>query len=341
MKEEDMATIRDIAKKSGFSIATVSRVLNYDETLSVSDDTKERIFKVSEELNYRTLKQRSAKNEKTKYRLGIVLFNSEQEEINDPYFLAIRLGIEKACTTKKIDLIKIYRQNNNLDLSHVDQVDGLIIVGRLSPEEIDEVKKITNYITFVDFSPLEATQDSVVIDFQKSMINVLDHLLSLNHRNIGFIGGKQLIRPEITVMDYREKAFRDYLSSINLFDEKFVFTGLFSTEEGYELMKKALQQPKLPTAFFIASDSMAIGALRALHENNIHVPQQVSIIGFNDISASSYLQPSLSTVKVYTEFMGETAVDLMIERLETKRKIPKKVVIPTELMIRESTAQQN
>jgi len=223
----------------------------------------------------------------------------------------------------------------------VDQVDGLIVVGSLSPEEINQIQKITSFITFVDSSPLESTHDSVVIDFQKSMINVLDHLLSFNHRSIGFIGGKLLIRPEITVMDYREKAFRDYLSSINLFDEKFVFTGLFSTEEGYELMKLALKQPKLPTAFFIASDSMAIGALRALHENNIRVPQQVSIIGFNDISASSYLQPSLSTVKVYTEFMGETAVDLMIERLETKRKIPKKVVIPTELMIRESTAQQN
>lgn len=334
-----MATIRDIAKKSGFSIATISRVLNYDETLSVSDATKERIFKASEELNYRTLKQRAIKNEKMKYQLGMVLFNSEQEELNDPYFLAIRLGIERECTEQKIDLIKIYRQNNDLDFSSINKVDGMIIVGRVSPEEITEIKKITNSITFVDFSPLESTHDSVVIDFQKSIINVLDHLLSLNHRNIGFIGGMQLVRPGITVMDYREKAFREYLSSINLFDEKYVFTGLFSTEEGYELMKKALKQPKLPSAFFIASDSMAIGALRALHENNIDVPHQVSVIGFNDIAASSYLQPSLSTVKVYTEFMGQTSVQLMVERLKSKRIIPKKVVVPTELIIRESISK--
>ncbi|GGF30064.1 LacI family transcriptional regulator [Halobacillus andaensis] len=334
-----MATIRDIAEKTGFSIATVSRVLNYDSTLSVSDATKKRIFKVSEELNYRTLKQRASKNEKKKYRLGIILFHSEQDEISDPYFLAIRLGIEKECAAKKIDLVKVYRKNNQLDLSAVNDIDGMIVVGRIPPEEVEEIKEITSAITFVDFSPSDLTYDSVVIDFQRAMIEVLDHLISLNHRDIGFIGGVLEIRANETLMDYREKAFREYLTSKNIFNEQFVFVGRFGTEDGYRLMKDALQQPKLPTAFVVASDSMAIGALRALHENNIRVPDEVSIIGFNDIAASNYLQPSLSTVKVFTEFMGETAVELMVERLDTKREIPKKVVIPTKLIKRESTSK--
>ncbi|MFC7321720.1 LacI family DNA-binding transcriptional regulator [Halobacillus campisalis] len=334
-----MATIRDIAEKSGFSIATVSRVLNYDATLSVSEETKKRIFKASEELNYRTLKQRATKNGKKKHRLGIVLFHSEQDEISDPYFLAIRLGIEKESTAKQIDLIKIYRKNDQLDLSDVGDIDGMIVVGRIPPEEIEEIKDITNYITFVDYSPCELTYDSVVIDFQRAMIDVLDHLLALDHRDIGFIGGILNPRPNETLMDYRERSFRDYLASKRILNERFIFIGQFTTEDGYRLMHKALQQSKLPTAFVVASDSMAIGALRALHENKIRVPEQVSIVGFNDIAASNYLQPSLSTVKVYTEFMGETAVELMIERLNTKREIPKKIVIPTKLIQRESTVK--
>ncbi|MCP3027943.1 LacI family DNA-binding transcriptional regulator [Halobacillus sp. A5] len=334
-----MATIRDIAEKTGFSIATVSRVLNYDATLSVSEETKKRIFKASEELNYRTLKQRAVKNDKKGYRFGIILFHSEQDEISDPYFLAIRLGIEKECAAKKIDLIKIYRKNNQLDLSDVNKIDGMIIVGRIPPEEIMAVKKLTNSITFVDFSPNDLIYDSVVIDFQRAMVEVLDHLLTLNHHNIGFIGGVLESRPNESFMDYREKAFREYLTSKNLFNENFVYIGQFGTEEGYRLMKKALQHRTLPSAFVVASDSMAIGALRALHENSIRVPEQVSLIGFNDIAASNYLQPSLSTVKVYTEFMGETAVELMVERLNTKREIPKKVVVPTKLIQRESTSE--
>ncbi|WP_082233206.1 LacI family DNA-binding transcriptional regulator [Halobacillus massiliensis] len=336
-----MATIRDIAEKSGYSIATVSRVLNYDTTLSVSNETKERIFKVSEELNYRTLKQRSAKANKQKYKLGITLFHSEMDEINDPYFLAIRLGIEKESMAKNVDLIKVYRRNDQLDLSAVGQIDGMIIVGRIPPEEIEEIKKLTTYITFVDTSPEEAKFDSVIIDFRRAMTNILDYLMALKHSEIGFIGGVLNIRPGEILMDDRETAFREYLTSHQIFKEEYVFIGKFTPENGYNLMKKALKLPNLPSAFVVASDSMAIGALKALHEQNIHVPEEVSLIGFNDIAASNYLQPSLSTVKVYTEFMGETAVELMIERLTTQRTIPKKVVIPTKLIKRESTTKYN
>ncbi|KYC68278.1 substrate-binding domain-containing protein [Heyndrickxia coagulans] len=92
----------------------------------------------------------------------------------------------------------------------------------------------------------------------------------------------------------------------------------------------------MPTAFFIANDPMAIGSLKALHENNIRVPEQVSLIGFNDVSVSQYTVPALSTVKVYTEVMGEEGVALLLERINS-REIPKKVRLGTKLAIRESS----
>lgn len=108
--------------------------------------------------------------------------------------------------------------------------------------------------------------------------------------------------------------------------------------DGYQLMKQAIKEHKdqLPSAFFVGNDSMAIGCLRALHEENIPVPERVSIIGVNDISVSKYVYPPLSTVKVYTELMGETAVDLLLEQM-TERKISKKVIISTLLEIRGSS----
>lgn len=334
-----MATIRDIATKAGYSIATVSRVLNCDKTLSVSDQAREKIIRAAEELNYRTLKERAAKKPKTSYRIGMIQMNTERDEIHDPYFLAIRLGIEQECMANQHEVIKVFQKSQRLDLSDFDTFDGIIAVGLTLDEDIKEMEKYTDYITFVDSSPKEASHDSVVIDFQKSMNEVLDFFTAAEHRRIGFIGGmRHNISKDTFIMDEREKTFREYLKEKNLFHEDYIFSGQFTTEEGYRLMKEALKLKNLPTAFFVASDSMAIGALRVLHENNHSVPGDVSLIGFNDIAASKYLQPSLSTVKVHTKFMGESAVELMLERIQSKRKIPKKIVIPTELIIRESTS---
>jgi LacI family transcriptional regulator len=104
-------------------------------------------------------------------------------------------------------------------------------------------------------------------------------------------------------------------------------------------MKKAITEngDNLPTAFFVGSDAMAIGCLRALHEEKIQVPERVSIIGVNDISVSKYVIPSLSTVKVYTELMGETAVEMLMERVDSKRVVSKKVMISTKLKLRHSS----
>src|SRR5699024_2108968 len=106
---------------------------------------------------------------------------------------------------------------------------------------------------------------------------------------------------------------------------------------GYELMKQAIKDlgDQLPTAFVISSDVMAIGSIRALHEAGIAIPERVSVIGINDMSVSKHMYPSLSTVRVYTELMGETAVDTLIERLEG-RIIAKKISLSTKLVIRKS-----
>lgn len=336
MGEKDLATLKDIAEKAGVSLATVSRVLNYDATLSVADSTKRKIFEIAQELNYKTTKKRNSPDRKERLRIGLIYWYSEQQELADPYYMSVRLGIERECYEREIDLVKLFF-NEAGEANWIDDLDGIIAVGKFGTKEIGKIKEITENIVLVDYSPNDQF-DCVVVDFRKAMNEVLSYLTELGHRQIGYIGGREFVHGDEPVKDEREVTFYEYLKLRDMYNPEFIWLGRFTAEDGFRLTKEALKLKEHPTAFFVASDSMAIGAIRALHNEGISVPDEVSIIGFNDIPTSKFLHPPLTTVKVYTEFMGETAVDLLLERMETKRELPKKVVIPSHLVVRESCA---
>ncbi|WP_419954470.1 LacI family DNA-binding transcriptional regulator [Neobacillus niacini] len=328
-----MATIKDIAELAGVSIATVSRVLNYDSTLSVGDETKKRIFEVAEQLSYK--KKPPKKLEAGK--IALVQWYTEKEELEDLYYMSIRLGVENQSRQMGFSVSK-YFQDNYEDIKK-DDIQGLIAIGKFSDQQIKDMVAITNHIVFVDTSPDEEQFDSIVIDFKKATKKVIDHYLEQGHEHIGFIGGREVFKDKTSAIeDPREKTFKSYLSAKGLLNEAYMYVGEFTVADGHALMKKAIQEhgENLPTAFFAANDSLAVGALRALLEEGISVPNRVNIIGVNDISISKYVFPSLSTVKVYTELMGETAVNALAERIEG-RKIAKKITITTQLIIRDSS----
>ncbi len=332
-----MATIKDIAEKAGVSPATVSRVLNYDATLSVSDEKRQLILEIAESMEYTTPRQRQDKKAPPKLKIGLIHWYTLHQELDDPYYMSIRLGIEKLCYEMSIDIVKVYNPQD-YDFSQMDAVQGLIAIGKFSDSDLDRFSEVSPHVVFVDSSPRENVFDSVVIDFEKAVVDVIQHFINHDHTHIGYIGGREYVGVERTPLgERREIVFRDYLLKCGLLDSEQIYIGSFVASSGYELMLKAIEQSKvLPSAFLIANDSMAIGALRALHEKGIAVPDQVSIIGFNDIPTSKYTVPPLSSVRVHKEFMGETAVELLLERIQKGRTISKKIVVPTELIIRES-----
>ena len=331
-----MATLKDIANKAGVSLATVSRVLNEDSSLSVANETRERILLIAKELDYQTIKRKAQQNKKKTTKVGLVYWYSEEQELADPYYLSIRLGVEKASFERGVELVKYYKNGQTFRLSKHDELDGLIAVGKYSAQDIANFKQLADKIVLVDFSPSEDV-DSVEVDFRKAMIEVLHHLIELGHDKIGYIGGHEYVQNDKPIKDERETTFHEYLTLHHQFNKDFIWTGKFTAEDGYSLMKEALKLKNGPTAFILGSDSMAIGAMRALHEQGVSVPEQVSIVGFNDIEMSKYLQPSLTTVQVHTEFMGESALELLFDQISSKREIAKKVIIPTKLLIRESS----
>ncbi|CAM4104470.1 LacI family DNA-binding transcriptional regulator [Paenibacillus alkaliterrae] len=289
------------------SIATVSRVLNYDPGISVADETRKRIFEIAQELNYKTLRQRNGQAVKERYRVGLVNWYSDQEEMLDPW--------------------------------SGETLDGVIAIGRFEKDDLERFPEGFDNIVFVDSSPDDNRFDSVVINLRKSVSELIDYLIGLGHTAIGYIGGHNIVNNK-RVQDERELVFMERLSAHGLYDAGLVFTGdnLYS-EDGYKLMKTAISGEKLPTAFFIENDSKAVSALRALHEVKLRVPNDVSIVGYSDIAISEFLQPPLTTVKVHMEHIGETAVELLADRMAAKREIAKKIVLPTRLQERESSGK--
>lgn len=330
-----MATIKDIAKRAEVSPATVSRVLNYDPTLSVADATRKRVFKAAEELSYK--KKNVSKY--TDQKIAIVHWYTEKEELNDLYYLSIRLGIENRCNELGMQPeVYFFNEINEIKAA---EIEGIIAVGKFSQGQVKDLTAINPNVVFVDHSPDDEKYDAIVIDFEKATKKIIDYFLNTSHEKIGFIGGhEQLKGEEEPLIDQREITFASYMKEKGLYDDRYVFVGSFSVDDGYRLMKQAIEElgDDLPTAFFTASDVMAVGCIRALHEKGINIPEEVSMIGINDMSIAKYLYPSLSTIKVYTETMGESAVDALVERLGG-REIAKKVIVSTKLIIRKSVRE--
>lgn len=331
-----MATIKDIASQAGVSISTVSRVLNFDETLNAADSTKQRIFEVAEELNYIKNKEKNIK--KSTYKIAMANWYTEKEELLDPYYLSIRMAIEKKCASENIEVIKL----STFSTIDIKEVDGIIAIGKFGHKELVKLSAVSDNIVFVDSSPNSEIYDSVVCDFKYATINIINYLEELGHENIGFIGGKEFINyGEDIFEDRREKTYKEEMNARGIDYKNNLYIGQFTPQSGYELMKKALKYKNNVTAYIIANDSMAIGAYRAISEAGLRIPEDISIAAYNDITTAQFMVPALTTSKIHMEFMGETAVNLIIEKLKDEREIAKKIVIPTKLIKRGSCASVN
>ena len=324
-----MVTIKDIADKANVSSATVSRVLNFDDSLSVSDETKRRIFEIAEELEYVPVRKRKSRK---KAKIGILHWYDSQKELGDPYYLYIRLSIEKRCQELEYEYV---RYNNAGDFTNLDTVDAIIAIGKYDVDDLAKIASRNNKIVVVDYSPSDA-YDAVVLDFREAMNKLMSYLYESGHRRIGYLGGKEFYHSGKPVFDFRFQYFNEFMYFHDIFLEEDCYFGVFSHQDGYRLMKKALAQKSIPTAFFCGNDNMAVGAYKAIYEKGLKIPEDISIVGFNDLPGSKYMVPSLTSIRVYTEYLGEASVDLVSEILEKDRAYVKRVVIPVKLKVRES-----
>lgn len=333
-----MATLKDIAELAGVSTATVSRVLNLDETISVTPDTKRKIFEAANQLSYKKIvrKQQLAESD---FHIGLVYGFSEIEEVNDPYFLTIRLGIEEVCKEKRAKITFIRPDENVFEGLKDTNFDGLMFLGRYKKSFIDQFKQYTTNIVLIHtyFSDFEF--DSVSADFSQITRDVIDYFLKEGHKKIGLIGAhERIINSSKFFNDTREEVFIGTLSKLDLFNEDYIEIGTYDIETGYQGMYNIYKRCKddMPTAMFGANDSIAIGMLRAIKEISEKDPLDIRVIGCNDDPTAMYFSPSISTVKIYTNTMGRTGANILFEMIENSRDDKLKIFVPHELIIRES-----
>lgn len=343
-----MATIKDIAELANVSPTTVSRVLNNDTSLSVTEETRKKIFEIAEKLQYKLPQRKvSKKHHEIKHaKIGLIIYCSEEVEDEDPYFLSIHQGVERELYRYGLEISKTIRWINYDSYDSLSDLDSLIVIGKVDFDYLNPIFMQIKHIVFIDYSPNDEMFDSVLVDFEKATYKALNHLLENGHSSIGFIGGTDIIhqfgsRVGMKEVDQRQKFFQKFMENKGLDHAKHLYIGEnFSTLTGYKLMKKAIRNKSLPTAFVIASDPMAIGAYRALKEAGLSVPDEVSIVAFDDITIAQFMTPPLTTVKVYTDEMGKAAVRLLYDKING-RKVPIKLVVPTKLVVRQSSVNNN
>ena len=333
-----MPTIKDIAKLANVSPATVSRVLNHDETLNVTSKTKKRIFESAEKLAY-TKHRHKIKSKQPNKKIGIVTWYTVEKEINDPYFISIRMGIQREARDNNIDFDVIYNDNNLRKNVASEEYHGIIVLGRFSEETRDFIESLYNNIVYVNSVDHRFRYDSVYVDFRAITKDVLEYLLEKGHKKIGYIGGQEIV-PETghRHTDQRELEFQETMYQNNLFNSKYFKVGDYAIESGYRLINELLKETydDLPTAIFCGNDSIAIGVVRGILENNLKIPEDIAIFSVNDIPTLQYTSPSLSTVKVYSEFMGVLSVRMLQEQINNERDLKLTVFVPYELIHRES-----
>ncbi|QWU16980.1 transcriptional regulator, LacI family [Paenibacillus sophorae] len=340
-----MTRIKDVAEFANVSTATVSRILNNDPSLSVSGETRKRVLEVVNELNYKPGRRKRTKavQDKEAFNIGLILTN---DEAIDPYFMSMRQGVESVCDQYSVKIASVFNiGKSDFSPGRMAGLDGLIVLGDVNSEELKEAYGHNRNIVFVDFLPEEENYDAVISDFETATRKILNYLFGAGHRQIAYIGGKGLIRSihngrAIDKEDIRLSTYERIMKEEGLFQADNVLVGEFGPMSGYTLMKQLIGSKSFPSAVVVASDPMAIGAMKALHEAGIKVPDDISIFSFDDIEASAFLNPTLSTVKVHTEEMGRTAVKLLADRMKSGREVPLRVTLPTELVVRESTGHK-
>jgi len=328
-----MSTITDIAKVAGVSNATVSRVLNDDPKLQVSPETRQKIFEAAESLNYTKYKKKVTPTIGT---IGVIQWYTREAEMNDLYYRSIRWGVENQIRAKNFQIqnsfsINEFEANKNLD--------GIIAIGKYSENQIENLKALNKPLVVVDSDTMRYDINCVTTDFDSPIFNIVNYFIKHGHKKIGMISGQESTTDQTQIYDPRKMAFMKYMQLNNLLNEDYIFTGTFDIDSGYSLMKNAIDKlgNDLPSAFFVANDTLAIGAIKALKEQNIAIPDRVSLIGFNNLGVDEYLSPSLSTVDVAKQEMGISGVDLLMEEINNKKHRPVKITISSKLIIRDSS----
>jgi LacI family transcriptional regulator len=334
-----MVTLKEIASVVGVSTATVSRVLNFDASLSITAKKRQAIIETAEALNYATPRNRNRANAQGLSKVALVHFLRPEQELIDPYYVGLRLGIESRCQALKIETVKVYHTDSRPDASMLQGASGVIAIGHHSDEEIDWLSRHARHVVFADFVPPSDEFDSVSSDLVAATYKLLNALRQRGYKRIGFAGWME----EHSDDPYHEVRCHSYIRWMREnqdFDPEICVTERAAerhTERaGYQLGVRLLQAKRRPELVVTCNDNIAIGLYRAIAEAGLSIPDDIGVASFNDISVAQFMNPPLSTIRLPSEEIGETAVEMLLERV-AGRELAKRINLSAQMVWRSST----
>lgn len=332
-----MATIKDVALHARVSVTTVSHVVN--RTRHVSAEGRERVEAAIQALGYVPSAVARSLKSNTTSTLGMLIPNS-----SNPYFAEIVRVVEDRCFEAGYTLVlcntddEPQRQSVYLKVLAERRIDGLIVVSTGNDDSlVKQLHGLQVPTVLVDREIDDPSCDLVETAHMEGALLAVRHLLSLGHRRIACIGGPVGVTPT----EQRIEGWRLALAESGAAPaaDTLLWRGGFTSQGGYEAMHAILRTDAPPSAVFACNDLMAFGALRAAHEMGVHVPDDLSIVGFDDIELAAYTSPPLTTVAQPKDRIGALAVDMLLERVSQRRHEARKVVLQPELRVRASTAR--
>lgn len=330
-----VVTLKAVAQHLGLTPGTVSAVLNDSPSArSIPQETKNRIRAAAQELNYRpNFFARTLRNKRT-YTIGVIA-----EEIGDSYSSPIISGIEQYLRQRDYFFLTVVHRHDPILLNRYSQmllergVEGIITVDTT----VQEIPMLPT-VAIAGHKKLKNVTN-IVLDHERAAILALNHLKELNHERIAFMKGN----PISSDAKDRWEAIMCVASRIGIAIDPDLTVQIDADDPtprlGYPFAQQLLSRQKPFTALFAYNDISAIGAIRAFQEKGLRIPQDISVMGFDDIPGAAFHSPSLTTVRQPLNRMGEVAAQSLLERIEGKKDYPPEIAIEPELVQRESTAK--
>lgn len=321
---------------------TVSHVLN-DRAGKVGEQTRERVMRVIDELHYSPSAVARGLSRRRMDAIGVVFYTRTPSRlVGSSYQGEILGGIIEAATAREQSTtlfteVGFTGNHKRLNVYCDGRCDGLIFVAPRSRDELIHAMRHTDvpYVIIGDSSP-DAAWSSVDIDNVEAAMTATNYLVSLGHSRIAVLLGNEQVRSS----QLREHGFRRAMGDAGLHvDESLIMHGLYSEESGYDRVIGLLSNAgDLPTALFCFSDEIAFGALRACRQRGVNVPEQLSIIGFDDIQSSANTHPALTTMRQPLNFIGSQAITMVLEQIRGDAPPGRAEVLRAELIQRDSVA---
>ena len=335
-----MSTLKDVADKAQVSISTVSRVINAEPLVKAK--TRERVEAAIEELNY--LPNRVAQRLRsitTKNKLiGLVL-----PDVQNPFYVDVIRGVEECAYEHNFAVMignfnqDIAKEKLYLDVLQSELVDGIIVAPSHGKDQhIIDVIDDGYSVVCIDRGLIGVDVDVVKVDNEVGAFGAIEYLIGLGHTRIAHITGHiQIPTTQERIAGYN-KAMDKHGVEI---DPDLIRNSQSNYQSGSDLMQELLDLPKPPTAVFTANNLLTLGALRTIHARGLHIPEDISIVGFDDMYWSNSLNLPLTAVRQSGHDIGYKAAELLVQKMRHPKRAASSVVLKTQLIVRQSCKQQN